>query len=124
VGDGNYNFINIAIFFFVLLSDTHQGRVWNQITQPELVAKSWQRRDVLLRWARSGVVHCACLLFHCFWFYLQATVPFSSIDLSFLFFAHAFRVLSLGNENDACSKLRIAITILPYANVHATVVKT
>jgi hypothetical protein len=23
-------------YFFVLLSDTHQGRVWNQTTQPEL----------------------------------------------------------------------------------------
>jgi hypothetical protein len=31
--------------FLVLLSDTHQGRVWNQITQPELVAKPWQRRE-------------------------------------------------------------------------------
>jgi hypothetical protein len=31
---------------FVLLSDTHQGGEWNQTTQPELVAKPWQRRAV------------------------------------------------------------------------------
>jgi hypothetical protein len=30
---------------FILISDTHQGRVWNQTTQPELVAKPWQRRE-------------------------------------------------------------------------------
>jgi hypothetical protein len=35
-------------YFFVFLSDTHQGRVWNQTTQPELVAKPWQRRESVL----------------------------------------------------------------------------
>jgi hypothetical protein len=42
-------YLYIAIFFFyfsVILSDTHQGRVWNQATQPELVAKPWQRREL------------------------------------------------------------------------------
>jgi hypothetical protein len=47
VGDGNYNFTYLAILFSLsaLHSDTQQGRVWNQTTQPELVAKTWQRRE-------------------------------------------------------------------------------
>jgi hypothetical protein len=40
-------FTYIAFFFIsVILSDTHQGRVWNQTTQPELVAKV--RRHLLV----------------------------------------------------------------------------
>jgi hypothetical protein len=48
VGDGNYNLTYNAILFylFVQLSDTRQGRLWNQTTQPELVAKPWQRREL------------------------------------------------------------------------------
>jgi hypothetical protein len=41
------HFIYTAFFYFsVLLSDTHQGRVWNQTTQPELVPKPWQRQEL------------------------------------------------------------------------------
>jgi hypothetical protein len=42
-GRWQLQFTYIAIFFYfsVILSDTHQGRVWNQTTQPELVAGLW-----------------------------------------------------------------------------------
>jgi hypothetical protein len=37
-------FLYCKLFCFsVLLSGTHQGRAWNQTTQPELVTKPWQR---------------------------------------------------------------------------------
>jgi hypothetical protein len=36
---------NWFFYFSVILSDTHQGRVWNQTTQPELVTKPWQRQE-------------------------------------------------------------------------------
>jgi hypothetical protein len=47
-------------YFSVLLSDIHQGRMWNQTTQPELVAKPWQRRELNPR--PLGVVgKCTCI---------------------------------------------------------------
>jgi hypothetical protein len=38
--------LQFSFYFSVLLSDTHQGRVWNQTTQPGLVVKPCQRREL------------------------------------------------------------------------------
>jgi hypothetical protein len=48
------------ILLSVFLSDTHQGRVWDQSTQPELVAKPLQRRELNPRLAVVGKFRMCC----------------------------------------------------------------